>query len=95
MASTALRALYGVHYTDLGPFRAVRWDTLRRLQMRDRNYGWTVEMQIKAARQSVRYCEVPVSYRQRIGVSKVSGTLRGSVSAGVKILWLLGRYAWS
>jgi len=95
VASTALRLLYGVHYTDLGPFRAVRWDTLQSLKMRDRNYGWTVEMQIKAARQSIRYCEVPVSYRQRIGVSKVSGTLRGSVSAGVKILWLLGRYAWS
>ena len=95
VASTALRLLYGVRYTDLGPFRAVRWSTLRRLQMCDRNYGWTVEMQIKAARQRVPYCEVPVSYRRRIGVSKVSGTVRGSVSAGAKILWLLGRYAWS
>ncbi len=94
IASGALRALYGVHYTDLGPFRAIRWDTLQRLQMRDRNYGWTVEMQIKAAQQRVPYREVPVSYRRRIGVSKVSGTVRGSVSAGAKILWLLGRYAW-
>jgi glycosyltransferase involved in cell wall biosynthesis len=58
------------------------------------NYGWTVEMQIKAARRDVPYREVPVSYRQRIGVSKVSGTIRGSVGAGAKILWLLGRYAW-
>ena len=95
IASTVLRVLYGARYTDLGPFRAVRWGTLRRLQMCDRNYGWTVEMQIKAARQRVRYAEVPVSYRRRIGESKVSGTVRGSVSAGAKILWLLGRYAWS
>ena len=94
IASGALRALYGVRYTDLGPFRAIRWDTLQRLQMCDRNYGWTVEMQIKAAQQRVPYCEVPVSYRRRIGVSKVSGTVRGSVSAGAKILWLLGRYSW-
>jgi glycosyltransferase involved in cell wall biosynthesis len=95
IASSALLLLYGARYTDLGPFRAVRWQALQRLQMSDRNYGWTVEMQIKAARQRIPHCEVPVSYRQRIGVSKVSGTLRGSVSAGAKILWLLGRYAWS
>ncbi len=95
IASTALGLLYGVRYTDLGPFRAVRWETLEHLQMCDRNYGWTVEMQIKAARQRIPYCEVPVSYRRRIGVSKVSGTVRGSVYAGAKILWLLGRYAWS
>ena len=95
IACTALRLFYGVRYTDLGPFRAIRWQTLQALQMQDRNYGWTVEMQIKAAQQGVAYREVPVSYRQRIGVSKVSGTIRGSVGAGVKILWLLGRYAWS
>lgn len=95
IACRALRLLYGVRYTDLGPFRAIRWQTLQALGMQDRNYGWTVEMQIKAARRGVAYCEVPVSYRQRIGVSKVSGTVRGSVSAGAKILWLLGRYAWS
>ncbi len=94
IACGALRALYGVRYTDLGPFRAIRWDVLQSLQMRDRNYGWTVEMQIKAARLGVSYGEVPVSYRSRIGVSKVSGTIRGSVGAGTKILWLLGRYAW-
>ena len=95
IACRALRLLYGVRYTDLGPFRAIRWQTLQALGMQDRNYGWTVEMQIKAARRGVAYREVPVSYRQRIGVSKVSGTVRGSVSAGAKILWLLGRYAWS
>ncbi len=95
IACRALQLFYGVGYTDLGPFRAIRWETLKGLGMQDRNYGWTVEMQIKAARRRVPYLEVPVSYRQRIGVSKVSGTVRGSVGAGVKILWLLGRYAWS
>ena len=95
VACGALRLLYGVRYTDLGPFRAIRWGALRALGMQDRNYGWTIEMQIKAAQRGITYREVPVSYRQRIGVSKVSGTVRGSVSAGAKILWLLGRYAWS
>jgi glycosyltransferase involved in cell wall biosynthesis len=95
VACGALRLMYGVRYTDLGPFRAIRWGALQALGMQDRNYGWTVEMQIKAAQRGITYREVPVSYRQRIGVSKVSGTVRGSVSAGVKILWLLGRYAWS
>jgi len=95
IACRALRLLYGVRYTDLGPFRAIRWEILQALRMQDRNYGWTVEMQIKAARHGVAYREVPVSYRQRIGVSKVSGTTRGSLGAGAKILWLLGRYAWS
>jgi len=94
IACRALRSLYGVHYTDLGPFRAIRWETLHALGMKDRSYGWTVEMQIKAAKKAVAYREVPVSYRRRIGVSKVSGTLRGSLGAGLKILWLLGRYAW-
>lgn len=95
IACGALRLFYGVRYTDLGPFRAIRWATLRELGMQDRNFGWTVEMQIKAAKRAVPFREVPVSYRQRIGISKVSGTLRGSLSAGAKILWLLGRYTWS
>jgi len=95
IACAALRVLYGVRYTDLGPFRAIRWDTLQALEMQDRNYGWTIEMQIKAAKRNVAYREVPVSYRPRIGVSKVSGTVRGSLSAGTKIVWLLGRYAWT
>jgi len=94
IACGALRLFYGVRYTDLGPFRAIRWETLQALGMQDRNYGWTVEMQIKAAKRDVAYREVPVSYRQRIGVSKVSGTIRGSLGAGLKILWLLGRYTW-
>ncbi|NOY93196.1 MAG: glycosyltransferase family 2 protein [Deltaproteobacteria bacterium] len=94
IACAGLKVLYGVRYTDLGPFRAITWQELGWLGMVDRNFGWTVEMQIKAARAATPYVEVPVSYRNRIGVSKVSGTLRGSVSAGVKILWLLGKYAW-
>ncbi len=95
IACRALRLLYGVNYTDLGPFRAVRWRTLELIGMRDRNFGWTVEMQIKAAKLGIPYREVPVSYRARIGASKVSGTVKGSVSAGAKILWLLGRHAWT
>jgi glycosyltransferase involved in cell wall biosynthesis len=95
IACRALRLLYGVQYTDLGPFRAICWRALESLEMQDRNFGWTVEMQIKAAKRGVSHLEVPVSYRSRIGVSKVSGTVKGSLSAGAKILWLLGRYAWS
>lgn len=95
IACRALRLLYGVEYTDLGPFRAIRWRTLELLRMQDRDFGWTVEMQIKAAKRGIPHLEVPVSYRARVGVSKISGTIRGSLSAGTKILWLLGRYAWS
>lgn len=94
IACHALRFMYGAHYTDLGPFRAIRWDTLESLGMQDRDFGWTVEMQIKAAKRGIRHIEVPVSYRPRVGVSKISGTIRGSLRAGAKILWLLGRHAW-
>jgi glycosyltransferase involved in cell wall biosynthesis len=83
----------GTRATDLGPFRAIRADALRRLEMRDRNYGWTVEMQVKAARRGLRVVEVPVDYRRRIGRSKVSGTLGGSVRAGFKILATILRHA--
>lgn len=93
VACAALRWIYGARYTDLGPFRAIRWDALRRLGMRDRDYGWTVEMQIRAARAGLRTAEVPVSYRPRIGTSKVSGTLRGTIGASRKILWTLARHA--
>lgn len=93
IACTALRLLYGVRWSDLGPFRAIRWDALERLGMRDRDYGWTVEMQIKAAKQGLRGAEVPVSYRPRIGRSKVSGTLRGTLGASAKILTLLVRHS--
>ena len=94
IACRALRLLYGAKYTDLGPFRAIRWEALQALQMQDRNWGWTVEMQIKAAKRGLAHAEIPVSYRARIGVSKVSGTMRGALGAATKILWLLGRYAW-
>lgn len=88
-----MNALFGSRATDLGPLRAIRADALRRLAMADRNYGWTVEMQVKAALLGLRVSEVPVDYRPRIGRSKVSGTLLGSVKAGAKILSVLFRHA--
>jgi glycosyltransferase involved in cell wall biosynthesis len=93
VACVALRVLYAAEYTDLGPFRAIRWAALEQLRMVDRNYGWTVEMQIKAAQHGLRHVEVPVRYRARVGTSKVSGTVRGTLGASYKILLLLGRYA--
>lgn len=93
IACRALATLYGVSFTDLGPFRAITWGALERLGMREPTYGWTVEMQIKAARRGLRCAEVPVSYRRRIGTSKVSGTVRGTVLASVTILSLLARHA--
>ena len=88
-----MNATSGSQATDLGPFRAIAAEALRRLGMRDPNYGWTVEMQIKAARAGLRVVEVPVDYRPRIGRSKVSGTVSGTVKAGTKILALIARYA--
>ncbi len=85
--------LYGHRYTDLGPFRAIRYDRLLELEMADQNFGWTVEMQIKAAQKGYRTVDVPVSYRRRVGVSKITGTLSGAIRAGVKILWVTFRYA--
>ena len=82
-----IRAFYCHRYTDLGPFRAIRTEALQRLAMRDRNYGWTIEMQIKALRHKLRVLEVPVSYRRRVGVSKISGNWRASIAAGAKIIW--------
>jgi glycosyltransferase involved in cell wall biosynthesis len=92
LACTLMRVLFGIRYTDLGPFRAIEYERLRQLGMTDRNFGWTVEMQIKAARQTLRIREVPVPYRCRIGQSKISGTVWGSVRAGWKILYLIGKY---
>lgn len=89
LATTLIRWIYGYRYTDLGPFRAINYKKLVGLGMEDRNYGWTVEMQVKAARQKLRVTEVPVKYRQRLGVSKVSGTLRGTFMAGYKIIWTI------
>jgi glycosyltransferase involved in cell wall biosynthesis len=86
LATRLLAALYGASYTDLGPFRAIRYCSLLALGMKDRDFGWTVEMQLKAARHGLRHTEVPVRYRRRKGRSKISGTVWGSVRAGVKIL---------
>ena len=86
VATFLLRVLFGARYTDLGPFRAIRWDALERLRMRDRDYGWTVEMQARAALLGLASLEVPVRYRRRVGRSKISGTVRGVVGAGWKIV---------
>jgi glycosyltransferase involved in cell wall biosynthesis len=91
-AAWLIRALYGLRVTDLGPFRAIRWRTLLALRMADLDFGWTAEMQVKAARLGIRYREVPASYRRRIGVSKITGTLSGTVRAGWKILYTVLRY---
>jgi glycosyltransferase involved in cell wall biosynthesis len=92
LATGMIRLLYGVRFTDLGPFRAVRWGALERLAMQDRDFGWTVEMQVKAARLGIPTAEVPVSYRCRIGTSKITGTIAGSVRAGWKILFTIGKW---
>ncbi len=92
LATFILRKFYGQKTTDLGPFRAIKYSTLLRLNMIDQNYGWTVEMQIKAAQQNVRFLEVPVNYRNRIGESKISGTVKGVFGAGYKILYTLFKY---
>lgn len=93
LAAALMRVLFGARFTDLGPFRAIRRDALEGLAMRDTNYGWTIEMQIKAQRRGLRTLEIPVRYRKRrAGRSKVSGTLRGSFLAGTKILWTILRY---
>jgi hypothetical protein len=89
LATRLLRVLHGAAYTDLGPFRAIRWSALETLGMRDPDFGWTVEMQIRAARRGLRHVEVPVSYRRRIGRSKISGTVVGTVRAGAKILGVI------
>jgi hypothetical protein len=95
LATFLIRLLYGFRYSDLGPFRAIRFPALLGLGMTDRTYGWTVEMQIKAVRQGLRIAEVPVRYRKRAGgESKVSGTVKGTLLAGYKILWTVFRYTW-
>jgi glycosyltransferase involved in cell wall biosynthesis len=92
LACSLIRLLFGHRYTDLGPFRAIRWEALRRLEMEDRDFGWTVEMQVKAVTDGLRIVEVPVSYRRRVGVSKITGTLSGTLRAGSKILRTIARY---
>ena len=92
-ACLLVRLLYGHRYTDLGPFRAISWQALESLRMRDPNFGWTAEMQVKALRRGLRVVEAPVSYRRRTGVSKITGTVTGTVRAGWKIVTTVLRYS--
>ncbi len=89
LATSLLRLFYNVKFTDLGPFRAIRTSSLNALNMQDKTYGWTVEMQVKAAKQKIRSIEVPVNYKNRVGVSKISGTVKGTFLAGYKILFTI------
>lgn len=92
LATNLLRWFYGVKFTDLGPFRAIKFDKLLALQMKDTTYGWTVEMQLKAAQMRLKTTEVPVNYRRRVGFSKISGTIKGTVLAGYKIITTIFKY---
>jgi len=89
LATTLIKFIYNYEFTDLGPFRSIRYDKLIDMEMTDKTFGWTVEMQVKAAKMKMKTKEVPVSYRKRIGKSKVSGTVKGTVLAGHKILWTI------
>jgi glycosyltransferase involved in cell wall biosynthesis len=91
LATSLIKLIHGYEFTDLGPFRAVRWTALRDLGMQDPDFGWTVEMQVRAAKAGLKCTEVPVRYRKRIGTSKISGTVKGTVLAGHKILWTIFR----
>lgn len=92
LATKLIRLFYRARFTDLGPFRAIKSKSLERLKMSDKTYGWTIEMQIKASKQKMKFCEVPVNYRKRIGVSKVSGTIKGTIFAGIKIIFAVFKY---
>jgi len=92
LATRLIRLLYGFRFTDLGPFRAIRWDKLVLLNMEDGTFGWTVEMQVKALNHHLDCVEVPVSYRRRIGKSKISGTVKGTLMAGYQILWTIVKW---
>ncbi|TXG36625.1 glycosyltransferase family 2 protein [Seonamhaeicola maritimus] len=93
LATFLMKLMFGSKFTDLGPFRAIKYDKLLALEMEDKTYGWTVEMQLKALKQKLSYVEIPVNYRNRIGVSKVSGTVKGAIFAGVKILGWIFKYS--
>ncbi len=92
LATFLMKLFYKTNYTDLGPFRAIRYSSLLALDMKDTNYGWTVEMQIKAAKKGLKHMDIPINYRRRIGTSKVSGTIKGTFGAGYKILYTIFRY---
>jgi glycosyltransferase involved in cell wall biosynthesis len=93
LATGLMRLLFRANYTDLGPFRAIQYEKLLSLDMKDKTYGWTVEMQLKALKKKLTYTEVPVRYKRRIGISKVSGTIKGSIFAGIKILGWIFKYS--
>jgi len=93
LATFLMKVFFGAKFTDLGPFRAIKYDKLLDLNMEDKTYGWTVEMQLKAIKKKYSYVEIPVKYRNRIGVSKVSGTVKGTILAGVKILTWIFKYS--
>jgi hypothetical protein len=88
-----MSVIYNSTFTDLGPFRAIKYSKLLELNMEDKTYGWTVEMQLKVLKKNMTYKEIPVNYRNRIGVSKVSGTIKGAIFAGVKILGWIFKYS--
>lgn len=92
LATRLIRLFYRAKFTDLGPFRSIRFEALEQLKMSDKTYGWTIEMQIKANKQKLHFCEVAVNYKKRIGVSKVSGTVKGTVLAGIKIIFAVFKY---
>ncbi|MDA9316999.1 glycosyltransferase family 2 protein [Polaribacter sp.] len=93
LATSLMKLFFGATFTDLGPFRAIKYEKLMTLKMEDKTYGWTVEMQLKALKQKFTYLEIPVKYRNRIGVSKVSGTIKGAIFAGIKILTWIFKYS--
>jgi glycosyltransferase involved in cell wall biosynthesis len=93
LATSLMKLFFNSTFTDLGPFRAIKYNKLLGLKMEDKTYGWTVEMQLKALKQKLSYREIPVNYRNRIGVSKVSGTIKGAIFAGVKILVWIFKYS--
>ena len=92
LATRLIRLFYRARFTDLGPFRAIKSSSLEELKMVDKTYGWTIEMQIKAAKKKMSFCEVAVNYKRRIGVSKVSGTVKGTILAGIKIIFAVFKY---
>jgi glycosyltransferase involved in cell wall biosynthesis len=92
LAVSLMRLFFGARYTDLGPFRAIRFESLKKIGMQDTNFGWTVEMQVKAVQQKLRILEIPVHYRERVGVSKITGTVSGTFRAGTKIIYTIFKY---
>ncbi len=92
LATFLIHLFWGFRFTDLGPFRAIRYKSLMQMDMKDKDFGWTVEMQIKAIMNNFRIVEVPVRYRKRIGQSKITGTIKGSVKAGIKIIYTILKY---